>query len=333
TNGYRERFLDCTAPAGPASAYLRVSDGCSHACAFCSIPRMRGFYRSEPLDRLLDQARVLAARGVKEIILIGQETTSYGVDIYGRRRIVELCSRLSDNDGLEWIRILYAHAPTISPRLVRELARVPKLVPYLDYPIEHASDRILRRMNRRVTAARMKDTIAAFRDVLPDACVRSTVLVGFPGETNEDFEKLFEFVREVRFERLGVFVYSPQEGTAGAVLDGQVEEGIALDRLDRLMNLQRAICREKHRSLVKRVLPVLVERSARGISWGRSAWDAPEIDGKVRIAGGVTPGQIVNVCVTRAHAYHVEAVVVAERNDLRERKLCGCSGRSALSRP
>ena len=309
-----------SAHANPGTAYLRISDGCSHACAFCSIPQMRGLYRSEPMETLLGEARTLAAGGVKEIILIGQETTSYSADLYRRRALPELCRQISDVDGVEWIRILYAHPPTVSVGLLRELAEVPKLAPYLDYPIEHASEKILRKMNRRTTAARMKKAIAAFRDALPDACVRSTAMVGFPGESDEDFDELYRFADEIRFERLGVFVYSPQEATTGSALGETVEEGIALDRLDRLMSLQKRICREKHQTLIGRTLPVLVERTARGISWGRTAWDAPEIDGRVRLTGAARPGDMVSARILRAQAYQLDAVAVTGQSDIGERE-------------
>ncbi len=317
------RLTSFTGSAGPGSAYLRISDGCSHACAFCSIPQMRGLYRSEPMERLLSEAEILVESGVKEIILIGQETTSYGVDLYRGRRIVELCHKLSLLKGLHWIRILYAHPPSTPPKLLEELARVPKLAPYIDFPIEHASNRMLKRMNRRTTAARMKEAIEAFRAALPDACVRTTVLVGFPGETSEDFDALYRFMEDVRFERAGVFVYSPQEGTTGATLPDPVEEGIALDRLDQIMRLQRQICMERHQALIGRHMEVLVERVSNGYSWGRSAWDAPEIDGRVRIKHPVTPGRIVTVTITKAQAYQLDGAVTRVDRENAQRDLCG----------
>ena len=317
--------------AGPGSAYLRISDGCSHACAFCSIPQMRGLYRSEPLERLLEQAQVLAGQGVKELILIGQECTSYGVDLYRKRRIVELCNRLSDIEGIHWIRILYAHPPSCPADLMRELARVPKLAPYIDFPIEHASNRILKRMNRKTTAAKMRKVIKAFRDELPDACIRTTILVGFPGETDEDFEELYRFMEEVQFERAGVFTYSSQEGTAGASLDQPVEEGIALDRLDRLMTLQRAIMRKKHKTFVDRELDVIIDKCARGVSWGRSAWDAPDIDARVRLTEELSPGIIVKARVVKASAYQLDAVVNRMSGTSKQGDLCTFSELPLLS--
>jgi ribosomal protein S12 methylthiotransferase len=315
--------------AGPGAAYLRISDGCSHACAFCAIPQMRGLYRSEPIEPLVREAALLARTGVKEIMLIGQETTSYGVDLYRERRIVELCQRIAEIEGVEWIRILYAHPPSTPPKLLTELARVPKLAAYLDFPIEHASDRMLKRMNRRTTADRMREAITAFRGALPNACVRTTVLVGFPGETDDDFAELCQFMRDVRFERAGVFTYSPQDGTRSAEYTETVEEGIALDRLDQLMTAQKEICLARHRELIGKPMRVLIERIARGNSWGRSEWDAPDIDGRVRITGVHTVGQIVNTVVQSVSAYQMD-VAVADSSSSRGDQ-CGSFALPVLS--
>lgn len=319
--------------AGPGSAYLRISDGCSHACAFCAIPQMRGLYRSERMEDLVRDARILAKEGVKELILIGQETTSYGVDLYRERKLVELCERLSDVDGIHWLRLMYAHPPSTPPRLMEQLARVPKLAPYVDFPIEHASDKMLALMNRRTTAARMKETIEAFRAARPGAGIRTTVLVGFPGETDEDHAALYEFMKDVRFERAGAFVYSPQAGTAGAELPNQVEEGIALDRLHELMVLQRQICRERHRALVGQPMEVLIDRSARGVSWGRTAWDAPDIDGRVRVSGECEPGSLVSVRIRKSSAYQLDADPISATLHNARGEVCGKHLLPVLSQP
>jgi ribosomal protein S12 methylthiotransferase len=323
--------LDAVGYAAPGSAYLRISDGCSHACAFCSIPQMRGLYRSEPMESLVGQAKILASRGTKELILIGQESTSYGVDLYRKRSIVELCDRLSEIDGIHWIRIMYAHPPSCPPDLMRELARVPKLAPYIDFPIEHASDHMLKLMNRKTTTAKMRKAIDAFRSELSDACVRTTILVGFPGETDEDFEDLYLFMSEVRFERAGVFTYSPQEGTAGALLDNPVEQGIALDRLDRLMNLQRNIMREKHQALIGKTMDVIIDKQARGFSWGRSSWDAPEIDARVRISGLYAPGEIIRASILKSSAYQLDAASDQLPGTSKQGDLCNISELPLLS--
>lgn len=323
--------LEAVGSAGPGSAYLRISDGCSHACAFCSIPQMRGLYRSEPIERLIAQANILAERGIRELILIGQETTSYGVDLYRKRRIAELCHRLSEISGIHWIRILYAHPPSCPSELMKDLACVSKLAPYIDFPIEHASDRVLQRMNRRTSAARMRRAIEAFRKELPDACIRTTILVGFPGEADADFDDLYRFMNEVRFERAGVFTYSPQQGTAGAALDERVEEGIALDRLDRLMKLQRTIMHEKHKARVGRTIEVLIDKQQKGISWGRSSWDAPGIDARVRIPGEHTPGTIVRAKVVKASAYQLDAITDSSSGLSKQGDLCVTSVLPLLS--
>ncbi len=317
--------------AGPGSAYLRISDGCSHACAFCAIPQMRGLYRSEPLDKLVDEARLLARTGVKELLIIGQETTSYGVDLYRQRMLAELCRRLSDIDGIEWIRILYAHPPSSPPQLMTELARVPKLAPYIDFPIEHASARMLKLMNRKTSRSKMQESIAAFRDGRADVCVRTTVLVGFPGETDDDFEELYDFMSEVRFERAGVFTYSPQVGTAGALLPDRVEEGVALDRLDRLMKLQKQVCLDRHKQQIGETIPVLIERNVREASWGRGPWDAPDIDARVRVRGTLPPGTLHQVKITGAAAYQLDAVPI-ESSALSRGESCGNLALPVLSR-
>lgn len=296
----------------PGSAYLRISDGCSHTCAFCSIPQMRGLYRSEPIESLLAEARSLAAEGVKELILIGQETTSYGTDLYRERKLIELCSRLSEIEGIQWLRLLYMHPPSTPPELMEQLAQVPKLIPYLDFPIEHASDHILKLMQRKTNTARMKESIQAYRAIKPESCVRTTVLVGFPGETEEDFEQLFRFMEEVKFERAGAFVYSPQEGTPGAELPGRIEEGVALDRLDRIMQLQKQICIAKHKTLLGKQMRVLIESNSQGCSWGRSEWDAPEIDARVRVNGIWSPGAIIPVTIEKVAAYQLNGSSVNE---------------------
>ncbi|MFH1009997.1 MAG: 30S ribosomal protein S12 methylthiotransferase RimO [bacterium] len=314
--------ISCSLPAGrrllssPGSAYLRISDGCSMGCSFCAIAQMRGFLRSEPMERLESEARALADAGVRELILIGQETTSYGVDLYGRRLLIELLRKLGEIPGIHWLRLLYLHPPSATPKFLQELAGVPKLCGYLDFPIEHASEKILKRMNRRASAAQMKEAIAAFRQARPDACVRTSVMVGFPGETEAEFEELYSFMEEVRFERAGTFIYSPQEGTPAAAFPERVEEGIALDRLEQIMKLQRRICREKHARLVGRTLTVLVEKNRGGRSSGRTAWDAPEVDCDVRIDGNAPPGEMVPIRISGASAYRLQGVALTDEEKI-----------------
>jgi ribosomal protein S12 methylthiotransferase len=216
---------------------------------------------------------------------------------------------------------------------MEQLAGLPKFAPYVDFPIEHASDKMLRLMNRRTSAARMKESINAFRSVRPDAAVRTTVLVGFPGETQDDFAELLQFMEDIRFERAGVFAYSPQEGTTGAELPNRVAEGTALDRLDRLMNLQRKICNEKHRALVGSTMEVIIDRCARGVSWGRSGWDAPDIDSRVRIGEECRPGEIIKASVRKTSAYQLDAELVHKGSDNARVELCGNLSLPVLSQP
>jgi ribosomal protein S12 methylthiotransferase len=300
--------------SSPGSAYLRISDGCSMGCSFCSIAQMRGYLRSESVEKLLEEARALTDAGIRELILIGQETTSYGVDLYKHRMLPELLWRLNEIPALRWIRLLYLHPPSTTPKFLEELARVPKFCSYLDFPIEHASARVLKAMNRRTTATRMRDSIEAFRQARPDACVRTSVMVGFPGETQSEFDELYHFVEKVQFERAGAFIYSPQEGTPSAAFPKRVEQGVALERLDQIMKLQRRICRRKHANLVGKTLDVLVERSRGDQGWGRSVWDAPEVDGEVRIRGNAPVGEIISVKVTEASAYRLQGVALAQRD-------------------
>ncbi len=314
--------VSCASPAGrrllssPGSAYLRISDGCSMECSFCAIAQMRGYLRSEPMERLVAEAEALADAGVRELILIGQETTSYGTDLYGRRMLIELLGRLAEIPNIHWLRLLYLHPPSTTPKFLEELARVPKLCSYLDFPIEHASNRVLKAMNRGTTAARMKEAIQAFREARPDACVRTSVMVGFPGEDEAAFDELYHFMEEVQFERAGVFIFSPQEATPAATLFARVEEGIALERLDRIMKLQRRICRQKHARLVGQTLEVLVERVRNGQCWGRTSWDAPEIDAEVRVMGCATLGDIVPVKITDASAYRLQGIALTDGQDM-----------------
>ena len=304
-------FASLSSPlsAGPGYAYLRISDGCSMGCSFCSIPQMRGYLHSEPMEKLIAEAKTLAEAGARELILIGQEITSYGADIYGQRMLPELLWRLSEILNIQWLRLLYFHPPSTTPKFLEEIMRVPKVCSYLDFPIEHASNKILKAMNRRTSRERMRETIDAFRTMRADACVRTSVMVGFPSESPEVFDELYRFMEDVQFERAGAFVYSPEPGTPAAELPNSIEQGIALDRLDKIMKLQRRICRRKHERFIGRTVDVLVERTRGARSWGRTKWDAPEIDAEVRIDSSAALGQIVPIKIRSASAYELRGVV------------------------
>ena len=270
------------------SSYLKIAEGCDKYCTYCIIPRLRGHYRSVPMEHLLREARSLAESGTRELILVAQETTLYGTDLYGRKTLPELLSGLSGIEGIEWIRILYCYPEEIDDALIRAIRENPKVCHYLDIPIQHSSDRILRAMHRKTREAEIRERIARLRAEIPDIALRTTLITGFPGETEEDFENVKRFLRELRFDRLGVFPYSQEEGTAAALLPGQLPERLKRQRQDELMRLQQEIAFEKAAEQVGRHLRVMVTGfdPENGIYLTRSYMDAPDIDSVVYVAAG-----------------------------------------------
>jgi ribosomal protein S12 methylthiotransferase len=297
-------------------AYLKLAEGCSHRCTFCTIPGIRGPYRSRPLATLIEEAAALAASGVKELILVAQDTTAYGVDRGGGPQLAELLKELGRLPGLAWIRLLYGHPAGVTPELLEVMAAHPQICPYLDLPIQHAHDAVLRRMGRRYTRKGLLATFRLIRDILPDAALRTTVMVGFPGETDEQFESLLELVEEVRFDHLGVFLYEPEEGTPAARLPNPVPRCLARTRARRLKAMQARIVKGKLRALVGTVQPVLVEGVSEESEYllsGRLAIQAPEIDGRVYITKGVgRVGEIQPVRLTRALPYDLVGELLDE---------------------
>ncbi len=268
------------------TAYVRVSEGCDHTCAFCVIPRIRGRFRSKPMEEILGEVRELAADGAREINLIAQDTSTYGLDLYGRLALDELLKRLEEARGVEWIRLLYCYPTTVTDRLIREVARNSKVVKYIDLPIQHTREKVLRAMRRGVTEASQKDLIRRLRDGIPGLVLRTTVLAGFPGETEEDFEGLLEDLRGLRFERLGAFAYSREAGSRSDALEGHLPEEVKLRRHERVMRQQQEIAFEWNRAQVGREVPVLVEKRLGEGRWeGRTAGDAPEIDPTIALSG------------------------------------------------
>ncbi len=299
------------------TAYVRVSDGCGHACAFCVIPRIRGRYRSKPMEEILEEVRELAADGAREINLVAQDTTAYGTDLYGRPALADLLGRLGDVPGVEWIRILYGHPATVTDGLLREMAANPKVVKYLDVPIQHTRDKILRAMRRGVTGRFQKDLVRRCRDAVPGLVLRTTVLVGFPGEGESDFEGLLEDLREMRFDRLGAFAYSREAGSASWGMKGHLPEEVRLRRRERVMLQQQEIAFEANRRMVGSEAVVLVDRRLGSGRWeGRTAGDAPEIDpvivlGRARGGcGGVRAGQLVRARVTGWSGYDLMGEII-----------------------
>ena len=284
-------------------AYLRVGDGCNNCCAYCAIPQIRGPLRSREMDSLLEEARSLAANGVKELVLVAQDTTLYGEDLYGEARLPELLEELCKIDGLAWIRLLYCYPEHITDRLLDVMAAQEKILPYLDMPIQHCSGRVLKAMNRTGDAEWLRGLIARIRRRVPGIVLRTTVMTGFPGEGETEFEELCAFIQEMRFERLGCFAFSPEEGTAAFDMPGQLPEEEKSRRRDIVMEEQARIAGEYNQSQVGRTIPVLVESYDRYAEcwFGRSPADAPDIDGTVFFTcpgGAVKPGDLVRVTVT-----------------------------------
>ena len=295
-------------------AYLKLAEGCSHRCTFCTIPAIRGPYRSRPLATLLAEAEHLAATGVRELNLIAQDTTAYGSDWGGQPGLVELLKELSAIPQFTWIRLLYTHPAHITPELLAALATLPNLAPYLDVPIQHGHDAILRRMGRRYTRSHLLDLFARLREAVPGLALRTTVMVGFPGETEEHFETLVEIVEEVRFEHLGVFLYCPEEGTPASRFAGPTPRRTARARARRLKALQARLVKERLKKLVGTVQPVLVEGPSQESEYllsGRLVSQAPDIDGQVYITGGVgLVGEIQPVRITRALPFDLVGEIV-----------------------
>ncbi|MDB5083395.1 MAG: ribosomal protein methylthiotransferase RimO [Bacilli bacterium] len=301
--------------AGGASAYVKIAEGCNHTCTFCIIPKMRGKFRSRPIESITQEVTQLAAQGVKEVMLIAQDSTNYGLDLYGKRRLDQLLAALNEIDGLEWVRLHYAYPGFFTDEVIDAFAKYDKVAKYIDMPLQHSEDRILRSMQRPGHQAQIRKLIHKIRDRIPNVALRTSIIVGFPGETDEDFERLCQFVREIEFDHIGVFSYSPEEGTPSAEFDHQVPEDVKDRRLSQLMEVGREVAAGRTASRVGQTLRVLVERSDEtneSVFIGRTQFDAREIDGIVYISGMKQPaiGSIVNVRITHAHEYDLMGEVV-----------------------
>jgi len=265
------------------TAYLKVAEGCNNRCSYCAIPDIRGNFRSLPIEDCVAEAQKLSRMGVKELIVVAQDTTNYGADIYGKPSLPKLLSELVKIDGIHWVRTLYTYPDKITDELLDLIASEEKLVPYLDIPIQHASDKILKKMNRKGSSAELEALILKIREKIPNVTLRTSLITGFPGETEEDFTTLAEFVNKVRFDRLGCFSYSEEEGTPAAEYENQVDPQLRQDRSENIMNDQMTIAEEKNEEKIGSTVEVLVEGYDSYIKcfYGRSAADAPDIDGKV----------------------------------------------------
>jgi ribosomal protein S12 methylthiotransferase len=288
-------------------AYLKIAEGCDKCCTYCIIPKVRGRYRSVPMEELVIQAQELAAAGVKELILVAQETTVYGKDIYGEKSLHKLLLELAKIEGIRWIRILYCYPEEIDDNLIQVMKTEPKICHYLDIPIQHASDHILKRMGRRTTKQELKDIIGKLRREIPDIVLRTTLIAGFPAETQEEHEEVMEFVDEMEFDRLGVFTYSPEEDTPAAAFEDQIDEDVKIQWRDEIMELQQEIAQERARDQIGREFLVMVEGKVADEEAyvGRTYMDAPNVDGYLFIntAAGLMTGDMVSVKVTGATEY------------------------------
>ena len=273
---------------GGYTAYLKIAEGCNKRCTYCIIPYIRGHYRSFPMEDLLEEARKLAEGGVKELILIAQETTVYGMDCYGRKALPELLTKLCEIEGIEWIRILYCYPEEITDELIAVMKKEKKICHYLDIPIQHSEDTILKRMGRRTNRAELVSLVEKLRKEIPDIVLRTTLITGFPGETEEEFKNMVDFVDSMEFDRLGVFPYSAEEGTKAAEMDGQITEEVKESRRDEIMALQQEISADKAASRIDDEMSVLIEGYLYedDIYIGRTYMDAPKVDGCICPGGG-----------------------------------------------
>ncbi len=292
-----ERIL--TSP--PHTAYLKIADGCNNRCTYCCIPAIRGHYKSRPMEKIIEEAKTLLADGAKELILIAQDTTNYGIDLYGERRLPDLIRALAKLDGLVWLRLLYLYPDKITDELIDLFATEPKLLPYIEMPIQHAVGSVLRRMNRPGDSQTLLDLLARLRAAIPNVVLRTTLIVGFPGETEEEFEGLCNFVRQAKFDKLGVFCYSREEGTPAYDLPDQIDEEIKARRRDCIETIQADVVEALQQSLIGKELTVLTEGYDRfGECWyGRSYMEAPDIDGKIFFngEGSIRAGEMVTVTI------------------------------------
>ena len=302
-----EYYTDRVLTTGGHYAYLKIAEGCGKRCSYCVIPQIRGNYRSVPMEILLEQANILARKGVKELILVAQETTLYGLDRYGEKSLPLLLHELAQIPGICWIRILYCYPEEITEELIQTIKKEPKVCHYLDIPIQHASDRILRRMGRHTTQSQLRELIDRLREEIPDICLRTTLITGFPGETQEDHEKLVDFVNEMEFDRLGVFPYSQEEGTAAAEMPDQIPEEQKEVWRQEIMELQQEIAFAKAEDTVGQVLTVMIEGKVADeeVYVARTYRDAPGVDGFLFVHTDATlmTGDLAQVQVTGSNAY------------------------------
>lgn len=314
TNKQNLDFLDRTITTGENFAYLRIAEGCSNFCTYCAIPKIRGKFISRTMEDILEEAQKLAKEGYQELIVIAQDTTKYGIDIYGKPRLAELLQELCKIDGIKWIRFLYSYPETITDELIEVVKKEDKICKYFDIPIQHISDSVLKRMNRKSNGESIRKVIEKLRKEIPNVVIRTTVMVGFPGETKQDFEELYNFVKETKFDRLGAFSYSKEEGTPAEKLPNQIHTNTKKSRYNKIMSLQQQIAIEKQKKLIGKKLKVLVETKIFDGKYyvGRSYMDVPDIDGLiyVEMVDEALEGKFVECEITNANDYDLIAKIV-----------------------
>lgn len=297
-------------------AYVKIAEGCNNACSYCIIPKIRGIYRSRSMEGILREVRELSKRGTKEIILIAQDTSKYGTDIYGKRMLPELLNKISDVEGIEWVRLLYCYPEDISDELIYTMKNNENICKYIDIPIQHINDEILRRMGRKSSRQDIEGIINKLRENIPDIVIRTSLIVGFPGETNEQFNELYDFLKKYRLDRVGVFTYSAEEGTRAAEFQGQIDDDVKKARQRKIMALQRRISKSKNKEKIGKTLKILVEgTSDDGVLVGRTYGDAPEIDGVIYVKNNgskIKQGDFIDVEVTGALDYDLVGVIKYE---------------------
>lgn len=311
-----EPLTDRDSMSGGYYAYLKIAEGCNKHCTYCVIPKVRGNYRSVPMENLVAQAEHLVAGGVKELILVAQETTLYGMDLYGEKKLPALLEKLSEIEGLRWIRILYCYPEEITQEFIQAIKTLPKVCHYLDIPIQHGSDAVLKRMGRRTDRQEIISIVDNLRREVPDIALRTTLITGFPGETEEDFEELKEFVRKLKFDRLGVFTYSQEEDTPAAEMEGQVPEEVKEARRDEIMEIQQQIAFAKGEGHIGKEFEVMVEGRLpeEGVYIARTYMDAPEVDGFVFVASDwdLMSGDFLHVTITGADEYDLIGEIIED---------------------
>lgn len=305
--------------SGSFTAYLKIAEGCNKCCTYCIIPKLRGKYRSVPMEELLEEAKELAAEGVSELILVAQETTLYGMDLYGEKKLPELLHELCKIPDIKFVRVLYCYPEEITEELAQTIKNEKKVCHYIDMPIQHCNDRILKRMGRRTNRKELENKIELLREIVPDIAIRTTLITGFPGETKQEHEELVEFVRDMKFDRLGVFTYSPEEDTKAADMDEQIDDAIKEERKDELMNTQQNVVFDKNEKLIGHTFEVIVDGMIpeEGIYVGRTYMDIPDVDGCIFFEAPyeIISGTIVIVRVTDAKGYDLLGVLEGEVDD------------------